>query len=135
MSSTNILLLAVLVEVRRRRERSLVRVTFKIITSVSVPLTFLPLCVCVCVCVCLQHVLILVKVVLAVMIPDEPDWIRKKREHIEYTSMQALRQQVNPHIFHHVALTSVVLLHLCDNFSFFSCRSCFLKSPDCVTKH
>uniref|UniRef100_A0A8P4G8H6 Anoctamin n=1 Tax=Dicentrarchus labrax TaxID=13489 RepID=A0A8P4G8H6_DICLA len=40
-----------------------------------------------------EHVLILVKVVLAVLIPDEPDWIRKKREHIEYTSMQALRQQ------------------------------------------
>ncbi|KAM9351596.1 anoctamin-10 [Symphorus nematophorus] len=43
--------------------------------------------------VLVEHVLILVKVVLAVLIPDEPDWIRKKREHIEYTSMQALRQQ------------------------------------------
>ena len=46
-------------------------------------------------CVFLQHVLILIKVVLAALIPDEPDWIRKKKEHIEYTSMQALRQQVN----------------------------------------
>lgn len=43
---------------------------------------------------CLQHVLILVKLILTVVIPDEPDWIRKKREHIEYTSMQALKQQV-----------------------------------------
>ncbi|XP_070763158.1 anoctamin-10 isoform X1 [Enoplosus armatus] len=43
--------------------------------------------------VLVEHVLVLVKVLLAVLIPDEPDWIRKKREHIEYTSMQALRQQ------------------------------------------
>uniref|UniRef100_A0A3B4TDJ6 Anoctamin n=1 Tax=Seriola dumerili TaxID=41447 RepID=A0A3B4TDJ6_SERDU len=43
--------------------------------------------------VLVEHVLILVKVILAVLIPDEPDWIRKKREHIEYTSMQALKQQ------------------------------------------
>uniref|UniRef100_A0A3Q2R1T8 Anoctamin n=1 Tax=Fundulus heteroclitus TaxID=8078 RepID=A0A3Q2R1T8_FUNHE len=45
--------------------------------------------------VIVEHVLILVKVIMAALIPDEPDWIRKKREHIEYTSMQALRQQVN----------------------------------------
>lgn len=43
--------------------------------------------------VLVEHVLILIKVVLAVVIPDEPDWIRKRREHIEYTSMLALRQQ------------------------------------------
>ncbi|XP_015258104.1 PREDICTED: anoctamin-10-like [Cyprinodon variegatus] len=43
--------------------------------------------------VMVEHVLILVKVIMAALIPDEPDWIRKKREHIEYTSMQALRQQ------------------------------------------
>ncbi|KAM9853881.1 anoctamin-10 isoform 1-T2 [Aulostomus maculatus] len=43
--------------------------------------------------VLVEHVLILVKVVLAFLIPDEPDWIKKKREHIEYTSMQALGQQ------------------------------------------
>eukprot|EP00064_Thunnus_orientalis_P011595 superscaffoldBa00001688_g11626 len=43
--------------------------------------------------VLVEHVLILIKVVLAALIPDEPDWIRKKKEHIEYTSMQALRQQ------------------------------------------
>ncbi|XP_022601987.1 anoctamin-10-like [Seriola dumerili] len=49
--------------------------------------------------VLVEHVLILVKVILAVLIPDEPDWIRKKREHIEYTSMQALKQQVNPAAF------------------------------------
>ncbi|KAA8592026.1 hypothetical protein FQN60_017400, partial [Etheostoma spectabile] len=46
--------------------------------------------------VLVEHVLILVKVVLAVLIPDEPDWIRKKRERIEYTSMRALREQVRP---------------------------------------
>ncbi|XP_042351346.1 anoctamin-10 [Plectropomus leopardus] len=40
-----------------------------------------------------EHVLILVKVIMALVIPDEPDWIRKKREHIEFTSMQALREQ------------------------------------------
>ncbi|XP_033489932.2 anoctamin-10 [Epinephelus lanceolatus] len=43
--------------------------------------------------VLVEHVLILVKVVLSVLIPDEPDWIRKKREHIEFTSRQALREQ------------------------------------------
>ncbi|XP_059190380.1 anoctamin-10 [Centropristis striata] len=43
--------------------------------------------------VLVEHVLIMVKVVLAVLIPDEPDWIRKKREHIEYMSRQALREQ------------------------------------------
>ncbi|XP_074533934.1 anoctamin-10 [Halichoeres trimaculatus] len=43
--------------------------------------------------VAVEHVLILVKLFLTVLIPDEPDWIRKKREHIEYTSMQALKQQ------------------------------------------
>uniref|UniRef100_A0A3P8RM99 Anoctamin n=1 Tax=Amphiprion percula TaxID=161767 RepID=A0A3P8RM99_AMPPE len=43
--------------------------------------------------VLVEHVLILIKVIMAVLIPDEPDWIRKKREHIEYSSMQALRQQ------------------------------------------
>uniref|UniRef100_A0A8C2ZK80 Anoctamin n=1 Tax=Cyclopterus lumpus TaxID=8103 RepID=A0A8C2ZK80_CYCLU len=46
--------------------------------------------------VLVEHVLIFVKVVLTVLIPDEPGWIRKKREHIEFTSMQALREQVNP---------------------------------------
>lgn len=69
------------------------------ITSVCVGPTLTPLCVC----VCLQHLLIVVKVILAVVIPDEPDWIRKKREHIEYTSMQALREQVNHHTFHYFA--------------------------------
>ncbi|XP_071315385.1 anoctamin-10 [Trachinotus anak] len=49
--------------------------------------------------VLVEHVLILVKVILRVVIPDEPDWIRKKREHIEYMSMQALKQQVNPAAF------------------------------------
>lgn len=43
--------------------------------------------------VAMEHVLILVKVVLSVLIPDEPGWIKKKRLHIEFKSMQALRQQ------------------------------------------
>uniref|UniRef100_A0A8C6USC6 Anoctamin n=1 Tax=Neogobius melanostomus TaxID=47308 RepID=A0A8C6USC6_9GOBI len=44
--------------------------------------------------VAIEHVLILVKVVLSVLIPDEPGWIKKKRLHIEFKSIQALRQQV-----------------------------------------
>ncbi|KAK7891976.1 hypothetical protein WMY93_023939 [Mugilogobius chulae] len=43
--------------------------------------------------VAMEHVLIVVKVVLAVLIPDEPGWIMKKRLHIEFKSIQALRQQ------------------------------------------
>ncbi|XP_028305251.1 anoctamin-10 [Gouania willdenowi] len=43
--------------------------------------------------VLVEHVLIIVKVIISIVIPDEPDWIRKKREHIEFSSMQALRQQ------------------------------------------
>ncbi|TNN55013.1 Anoctamin-10 [Liparis tanakae] len=43
--------------------------------------------------VLVEHLLILVKLVMAVLIPDEPGWVRKKREHIEFTSMQALREQ------------------------------------------
>ncbi|CAB1323335.1 unnamed protein product [Coregonus sp. 'balchen'] len=40
-----------------------------------------------------EHVLILVKMILAFMIPAEPDWVRIKREQIEFHSMQALGQQ------------------------------------------
>ncbi|KAL0968244.1 hypothetical protein UPYG_G00264250 [Umbra pygmaea] len=40
-----------------------------------------------------EHVLILVKMILAFMIPDEPDWVRIKREQMEFYSMQALGQQ------------------------------------------
>ncbi|KAK2918217.1 anoctamin-10 [Channa argus] len=43
--------------------------------------------------VLVEHVLIVVKVILAFLIPDEPDWVRIKRERIEYTSMQALKHQ------------------------------------------
>lgn len=43
--------------------------------------------------VLMEHVLIFIKIIMSVLIPDEPDWIRKKREHIEYSSMQALKQQ------------------------------------------
>jgi len=34
------------------------------------------------------------KMILAFMIPDEPDWVRIKREQIEFHSMQALKKQV-----------------------------------------
>ncbi|XP_077423505.1 anoctamin-10 isoform X1 [Vanacampus margaritifer] len=40
-----------------------------------------------------EHVLIIVKVIVAALIPDEPDWVRKKLAHMQYKSMQALRQQ------------------------------------------
>ncbi|XP_061891860.1 anoctamin-10 [Entelurus aequoreus] len=40
-----------------------------------------------------EHLLILIKLMMAAVIPDEPGWIRTKRAHMEYTSMQALRQQ------------------------------------------
>ena len=63
--------------------------------------------------------LILVKVVLAVLIPDEPDWIRKKRERIEYTSMRALREQVNPPTY--ISLLSILVF-------FFICVTTFLSS-------
>ncbi|XP_043084259.1 anoctamin-10 [Puntigrus tetrazona] len=43
--------------------------------------------------VIVEHVLIVVKMILAFMIPDEPDWVRIKREQIEYHSMQALKKQ------------------------------------------
>ncbi|XDV53126.1 hypothetical protein PO909_021708 [Leuciscus waleckii] len=43
--------------------------------------------------VIVEHVLIMVKMILAFMIPDEPDWVRIKREQIEYHSMQALKKQ------------------------------------------
>uniref|UniRef100_A0A3P9HPG6 Anoctamin n=1 Tax=Oryzias latipes TaxID=8090 RepID=A0A3P9HPG6_ORYLA len=45
--------------------------------------------------VIVEHVLFLVKFIIAVVIPDEPYWIRKKREHMEYASMWALRQMVS----------------------------------------
>ncbi|KAK2867078.1 hypothetical protein Q8A67_025195 [Cirrhinus molitorella] len=43
--------------------------------------------------VIVEHVLIIVKMILALMIPDEPDWVRIKREQIEYHSMQAFKKQ------------------------------------------
>lgn len=84
---------------------------------------------------CLQHLLIVVKVILAVVIPDEPDWIRKKREHIEYTSMQALIEQVNHHAFTYVAFLALwfFFASVTTSLSLLS-RSCTLKSPDCVLK-
>ncbi|XP_067091624.1 anoctamin-10 [Osmerus mordax] len=45
------------------------------------------------VAILVEHILILIKMVLAFMIPDEPDWIREKREQIEFRSLQALGQQ------------------------------------------
>lgn len=40
-----------------------------------------------------EHVLIVVKLILAFIIPDEPDWVRIKREQIEYCTMMALKEQ------------------------------------------
>ncbi|KAM3870245.1 anoctamin-10 [Diretmus argenteus] len=40
-----------------------------------------------------EHLLIVCKMVLAFLIPDEPDWVIKKRETIEFASMQALAHQ------------------------------------------
>ncbi|CAL8296335.1 unnamed protein product [Boreogadus saida] len=45
------------------------------------------------VAVLMEHLLIMIKMVLAKLIPDEPDWIRVKREQNEFISMQALGQQ------------------------------------------
>ncbi|KAJ8247450.1 hypothetical protein GJAV_G00246520 [Gymnothorax javanicus] len=41
----------------------------------------------------IEHILILIKMILSFAIPDEPDWIRKKRDAIEFRSLQALNQQ------------------------------------------
>ncbi|XP_026991433.1 anoctamin-10 [Tachysurus fulvidraco] len=40
-----------------------------------------------------EHILIIVKMILAFIIPDEPDWVRIKKEKIEYCSMLALKEQ------------------------------------------
>ncbi|XP_030643324.1 anoctamin-10 [Chanos chanos] len=40
-----------------------------------------------------EHVLIVVKLILAFMIPDEPEWVKIDREKIEYHSLKALNQQ------------------------------------------
>uniref|UniRef100_A0A8C4Z0U7 Anoctamin n=1 Tax=Gadus morhua TaxID=8049 RepID=A0A8C4Z0U7_GADMO len=53
------------------------------------------------VAVLMEHLLIMIKMVLAKLIPDEPDWIRVKREQNEFISMQALGQQVNTHSLTH----------------------------------
>lgn len=34
--------------------------------------------------------------ILAFIIPDEPDWVQTKRQQIEYSTMKALKQQVAP---------------------------------------
>lgn len=67
---------------------------------------------------CFQHVLFLVKFIIAVVIPDEPYWIRKKREHMEYASMWALRQMVSLSCTH-LILKSGWHLFDCFSFSFF----------------
>ncbi|XP_051548088.1 anoctamin-10-like isoform X2 [Myxocyprinus asiaticus] len=48
--------------------------------------------------VIVEHALLTVKMILAFMIPDEPDWVRIKREQIEYHSMQALKKQKVTHL-------------------------------------
>lgn len=42
----------------------------------------------------LQHILIVVKLILAFVIPDEPDWVQIKKQQIEYRAMKALKEQV-----------------------------------------
>lgn len=83
LSPTNALLLTVLAEVSFES-----KVRSRTIMHVYGLVHFQPLLYCP------QHVLILVKLILRILIPDEPAWIRKKREHIEFTSLQALKQQV-----------------------------------------
>lgn len=79
----------------------------------------------------LQHVLILVKLILRVLIPDEPAWIRKKREHIEFTSMQALKQQV---------CSQTLTFESFESFSeakelyFCLFRSCRQNTPECISR-
>ncbi|XP_012688571.2 anoctamin-10 [Clupea harengus] len=43
--------------------------------------------------VLVEHILILVKLIVAFLIPDEPDWVRIQREKAEFHSMRALGQQ------------------------------------------
>ncbi|XP_051975309.1 anoctamin-10-like [Xyrauchen texanus] len=40
-----------------------------------------------------EHILLAMKMILAFMIPDEPAWVKIKREQIEYRSIQALKKQ------------------------------------------
>lgn len=125
MSPTNVLLLTVLVEVRTESTDS-IKFNHACVSSspfyAPPPPPF---------CVCLQHVLILVKLILRVLIPDEPGWIRKKREHIEFTSMQALKQQVGSRTF---AFQFFGILLKIWRTSF-SClfRSCPRKTPECIS--
>ncbi|XP_056138107.1 anoctamin-10 [Lampris incognitus] len=43
--------------------------------------------------VAVEHVLIVIKMILAFLIPDEPQWVKSKREQFEFRSMLALGQQ------------------------------------------
>ncbi|KAL2093683.1 hypothetical protein ACEWY4_010995 [Coilia grayii] len=45
--------------------------------------------------VLVEHILIVVKLMMAYLIPDEPDCVRIQRERIEFNSMRALGQQVS----------------------------------------
>ncbi|XP_066569946.1 anoctamin-10 [Amia ocellicauda] len=42
----------------------------------------------------LEHCLIILKMIIAFVIPDEPEWVMLERAQIEYQSLQALNQQV-----------------------------------------
>ncbi|KAM9470538.1 anoctamin-10 isoform 1-T2 [Clarias gariepinus] len=44
-----------------------------------------------------EHVLIVAKLILAFIIPDEPDWIQIKKQQIEYRTMKALKEQKVKH--------------------------------------
>ncbi|KAB5571538.1 hypothetical protein PHYPO_G00226070 [Pangasianodon hypophthalmus] len=44
-----------------------------------------------------EHILIVAKLILAFIIPDEPDWVLIKRQQIEYCTMMALKEQKVKH--------------------------------------
>lgn len=75
------------------------------------------------------------KLLLSVLIPDEPDWIRKKRERIEFKSLQALREQVNQRMYS-VSLRSCVLLIrvTMELLLLLFSRGPIPETPDCITK-
>ena len=48
---------------------------------------------------CFQHVLLLLKAVLAYLIPDKPRWVVTALDRVEYQSKQAWRKQVRWNVF------------------------------------
>ena len=44
---------------------------------------------------CIQHAIIVVKMMLAYLIPDEPEWVQTAVARVEYESKLAWSKQVN----------------------------------------